>query len=418
MKTATKSLGLIGLILLVCLLIGGMVIGCTQPEEPTPTPSPTPEPSPTPTPTPTAAPVVIKEWNIPVLTVLSGPIAYAGLPSLWGAQYAVDEINANGGIRGVPVKVTSYDTAFDNAKAVAAMTKAIPGSLLVIGPLDGAGAAAVSQLAIENRIPTITDCSESELRGMFAPYGLSYFQDGQRALAACALRWLELEPYIDKVAVFYMPPQPSSVKSFEAVQAALTQAGFEVIPIEIMPTQMDFGPAVLKAIDAGADGYVVAGIMPTFLGVGKELYNRGVTQGTELLGTFACTGADLFTVGKGFLENSYLQENHNPVYDSPEWHKVMDAYNQEYEGQTPPATIPEFYDAVYAFKYAVEACEVTGDPAKLAEEREAILDYLSSAPEIQGMQFTYHYVDGDKIAPVSLLQIKDNQYTFVEYIMP
>jgi ABC-type branched-subunit amino acid transport system substrate-binding protein len=220
------------------------------------------------------------------------------------------------------------------------------------------------------------------------------------------------------VAVFYMPPQPSSVQSFEAVKAALTQAGFEIIPVEIMPTQMDFGPAVLKAMDDGADGYVVAGILPTFLGVGKELYNRGVTQGTELLGTFACTGAELFTVGKGFLENSYLQENHNPIYDSPEWQKIMATYEQEYPGQTPPATVLEFYDAVYAFKYAVEACEITGDPAKLAQEREAILDYLLNAPEIRGLQYTYYYEKGDKIAPVSLLQIKDNQYTHVEDLIP
>ena len=407
MKTEIKRLGVISLTLFVCLLIVSMIIGCKT------TPTPTPTPTPSPGTTPTEAVVAVDEWEIPMLSILTGPIAFAGIPAGWGAQYAVDEINASGGIRGVPVKLSMCDTAFDPAKAVECYSKAIPGSLVVIGPLDGVGTAAGSQSIKEAKITNIADASDADMRAMMAPYGVSYFQDNGKAMSKISLKWIEMNPYIKKVAVFYMPPQPTSQTTFEVVNKTLTDAGHEVIPVEFMPDETDFGPTVVKAINAGADGYICAALEPHYIAIGKELYNRGITEGTGLLGTFACTGPELFTVGKGFLENCYTQENHNPVDPNPAWQKVMAAYDKEFPGQVPPATVLEFYDAVYLVKQAIEELKITGDPKKLDEERAAMSEYLYNTGEIQGLQYPYKMVNGDKIAPVFLLQIKDNAYTMV-----
>ena len=94
----------------------------------------------------------------------------------------------------------------------------------------------------------------------------------------------------------------------------------------------------------------------------------------------------------------------------------MAAYAQEYPGQVPPATVLEFYDAVYLFKNAVETLGLTGDPAKLAQEREALVEYMYNTPEINGLQYPYKIVNGDKLAPVFLLQIKNNAWTMVAEI--
>jgi branched-chain amino acid transport system substrate-binding protein len=411
MRTVTRRLGVIGLTLLVCLLVVSMVFGCAKP---TPAPTPTPGPAPT----PTESPVAVKEWNLPMLTILTGPIAFAGIPAGWGAQYAVDEINASGGIRGVPIKFSLLDTAFDPAKAVQAYSQAIPGSLVVIGPLDGVGAAAGSQSIKEAKIANITDASDEAMREMMAPYGVSYFQDNGKAMQVISLKWIEMNPYIKSVAVFYMPPQPTSQTTFEAVQKTLTAAGHKVVPVEFMPTETDFGPTVVKAINSKVEGYICLALEPHYIAIGKELYNRGVTEGTGLLGTFACTGPELFTVGKGFLEGAYCQENGNPVDPNPKWQAIMAAYDKEFPGQVPPATVLEFYDSVYLVKEAIETLKLTGDPKKLDEERAAMAKYLYNTPEIQGLQYPYKIVNGDKIAPNFLLQIKNNAYTLAATVNP
>ena len=77
--------------------------------------------------------VAVTEWEIPMLTAATGAIAYVGKPAGWAAEYAAEIINANGGIRGVPVKVTVLDTAFDTSKAVTQMTSVVDNALVVLG---------------------------------------------------------------------------------------------------------------------------------------------------------------------------------------------------------------------------------------------------------------------------------------------
>ena len=65
---------------------------------------------------------------------------------------------------------------------------------------------------------------------------------------------------------------------------------------------------------------------------------------------------------------------------------------------------------MYSIKTAIETLKITGDPRKIAEERKAIDDFLYNSPELQGLQFKYKNVNGEKVAPRFLLQIKNNQF--------
>ena len=99
--------------------------------------------------------VAVTEWEIPMLTAATGAIAYVGKPAGWAAEYAAEIINANGGIRGVPVKVTVLDTAFDTSKAVTQMTSVVDNALVVLGPMDAPGAESAGQVAYDGGVPNI-----------------------------------------------------------------------------------------------------------------------------------------------------------------------------------------------------------------------------------------------------------------------
>ena len=57
--------------------------------------------------------VVAKEWDIPFLNCLTGPIAAYGELFQWSADRAASEINAAGGIKGKPVKLVGVATGSD-----------------------------------------------------------------------------------------------------------------------------------------------------------------------------------------------------------------------------------------------------------------------------------------------------------------
>ena len=362
--------------------------------------------------------VAVKEWKIPMLTVLTGPVAFAGVPAKWVVEYAINEINASGGIRGMPVKLTVYDTALDNAKAVQAMARAIPGSLVVLGPMDGRGSTAVAQLLVDNKILSINSNLNAAMLSSSKPYSVGYMQDHSKGNVLAAKKWFQLEPWIKSVAMFYDPSNPAAKDAIDKFQANITSSGVRVVPIEVAAGQLDFGPPVLKAMSQKVDGYFSSYLTPIHVAIAKELYNRGITKGTELIGNMSTDGPELFTVGKGFLENSYLWDNINPAdTSSPKYQKLAEAYKKDFKGQK-PATTMSFYDAVYAVKTAIETLKVTGDPQKIAQERKAIVDFLYNSPELQGLQFKYKNVNGEKVAPRFLLQIKNNQFVKITTINP
>jgi len=361
--------------------------------------------------------VAVKEWKIPMLTVLTGPVAFAGVQAKWAAEYAVKEINAAGGIRGVPVRLTVYDTALDNAKAVQAMARAIPGSLVVLGPMDGRGSGAVAQQLLDNKILSLDSNTNATMLSSSKPYSVSYMQDPSKGNVVGAKKWFQLEPWIKSVAMFYDPADPASKDAIDKFQANIASSGVKVVPIEITAGQLDFGPPVLKAMSQKVDGYFSSYLTPNHVAIAKELYNRGITKGTELIGSMAGDGPELFTVGKGYLENSYFCENLSPVNTSPRYRKLVEAFKKDFKGQLPNNTM-NFCDAVYSIKTAIETLKITGDPQKLAEERKAIDDFLYNSPELEGLQFNYRNVNGEKVAPFFLLQIKNNQFVQISMINP
>jgi branched-chain amino acid transport system substrate-binding protein len=297
------------------------------------------------------------------------------------------------------------------------MARVIPGSLVVLGPFDGRGSTAVAQLLLDNKIASLNSNTSAAMLASSKPYSISYMQDPSAGNVLAMKKWFQLEPWIKSVAMFYDPTDPASTDAIAKFEAALAGTGVKVVRIEIGAGQLDFGPPVLKAMGQNAGGYFSSYLTGNHVAIAKELFNRGITKGTELIGGMAADGPELFTAGKGYLENTYMWENINPVDTNPKYVKLMEAYKKDFKGQLPSNPM-NFYDAVYAVKAAIETLKITGDPKKLVQERKEIDDFLYNSPELQGLQFKYRNVNGEKIGPRVLLQIKNNQFVKVTTINP
>jgi len=71
--------------------------------------------------------------------------------------------------------------------------------------------------------------------------------------------------------------------------------------------------------------------------------------------------------------------------------------------------VPLFYDVVYLTKMAIEATGVTGDPAKLAEERLRLRDYMRNLKDFPGVQFDFSIASGIARTPSFLFRIEEGQ---------
>lgn len=89
---------------------------------------------------------------------LSGNVAIYGSSVLDGAELAIEEINANGGIDGKQIELVQADNKSENAEATSAALKLIEQDKVVamIGPATSGNTAATVELAAENKVPLIT----------------------------------------------------------------------------------------------------------------------------------------------------------------------------------------------------------------------------------------------------------------------
>ena len=101
-----------------------------------------------------------KNIKIGLITILTGPSADVGEGGKRGAILAVEEVNKAGGIHGRKIELVFDDSAYQPAKAVAAVKKQIHRDKVFafVGPCGSHTALATIPLAEEGKVPMIENC--------------------------------------------------------------------------------------------------------------------------------------------------------------------------------------------------------------------------------------------------------------------
>jgi branched-chain amino acid transport system substrate-binding protein len=363
---------------------------------------------------------VATEWEFPHLSVLSGPVAFAGVPALWGSQYAAKVLNAAGGMRGVPVKITGTDTAWDAAKAVTAFTSVSAKALVVLGPLGGPESAALVPAVSSTKVMSFASYTTDEEIKDGYPWVAGYMQNSSRAAGAGTAKWLELNPDIKSAVFLYDPSDPPNVEEYQNAKAAAEAKGVKQLgTVEVKAGQLDLGTPAIKTMSYKPDGVVALLRMEEYARFAQEIRSRGLTDGKRLFTGFAAFGSDLISLSKGALEDSYIYNLLDPTSQAPEWLKLVEAYKKDFDGKDPnvPPTVG-FYNIMMALNLIFEKKGITGDPAKLQEERQAISDAIHDGTEYDGIQGKWSFSDkGEMKGDIVLFQVKSNAFQKIASVL-
>lgn len=122
----TKTLPMLLMVVLTLLMAAVPLLSSCQSKASTPTPTRVPGtlvPTSTPAPTPTPAPTKPAVYKIGAMRGLTGGGSWSGELLRDGGQMAIDEINAAGGVGGVPLQIITEDTQWLAQKGVEAISK-------------------------------------------------------------------------------------------------------------------------------------------------------------------------------------------------------------------------------------------------------------------------------------------------------
>ena len=277
-----------------------------------------------------------------------------------GAQIAVDEINAAGGINGVQVEFDFQDDEHDAEKSVNAYnTLKDWGMQVLMGCVTSTPCIAVADKTAEDGMFQITPSGSSTDCIVNDNVFQVCFTDPNQGLESA--KYIGNAGLAQKVAVIFDSSDAYSSGIAEAFVAESANQPFEVVVSEAFTadSKTDFTVQLQKAKDAGADMVFLPiyyqeaaliiqqadkiGYDPTFCGgdgldglLGVENFDTSLAEGVILLTPFIASAEDDLT--KNFVST----------------------YEEKY-GETPNQFAADAYDAIYIIKAAIEKAGATPD---------------------------------------------------------
>ncbi len=397
-------------IALTSVLILGILAGCAQTPEVTKTSVPTEAVAKTEAPQtvteaskPTEAPATSSEpIKIGWVAEMTGAWGYIGTTGVYGAQLAVDEINAAGGVLGRPLSLIVEDSKSDPATAIALVTRLDSDEkvLVVGGPTMGDTSLAIHGYAEENKLPyAVPVAATPRLTEPGSKYTFRMEPDATGWGYAYAAWIAKVKPGA-KVAVMYMDlaTQASIAAGFVYTAEKL---GLEVVADVPFPANTTDATVEVAQVKAKNPDYVMTGGAGGFwIGLKTQLLDGGFApeQIIDWIGP-----ANIILSGGPRLVGSYMGTffDFNFAKDNPGIQTFVDKY-MEYQG-TIPGYIENFsYCTIYLIKEAIES-------AKTADDREAFRNALSAIDTVEyttGIPIKFDD-DGARMEYIYIIQIKD-----------
>lgn len=349
---------------------------------------------------------------------LTGGAASYGIAVKNGAQLAVDEINANGGVNGMKLELKSQDDEHDAEKSVNAYNSLKDdGMKALVGTVTSAPCEAVSKVAAEDNMFLITP-SGSSINCITAGdncFRVCFTDPMQGAMAA---DYIADNLSAKKIGIIYDSSDTYStgiVQGFEdeAANKGLTIAAKEAFTAD---SKTDFSVQIQKIADSGAEMlflpfyYQEASLV---LQQAEGKLNIPVMGGDGLDGLAdpAILGEKLSVADGVLVMTPFAASSPDPKSKA-----FTEAYEAKFN-ETPIQFAADAYDAVYAIKMCLEKSGVN-DPSISASD---LCDKLKSAMteiELDGITGkTTWGADGEPTKAPQVMKIAVNGDT-AEYVNP
>ena len=354
---------------------------------------------------------------------MTGSYAEAGKSTRQGADLAMQEINAAGGVK-VGDKTYKIEMVYgDNqsnrsAGTTLALDHIVKNQVLaIVGPQSSDRAIAVGELANAYKTPMVTPKSTNPLTTLNRPYVFRMsFLDGVQVVATtkyAAKAW-----HAKKAAVLYniILPYPSNMahsfkKYFEEVNGAGSVVAFE----SFRRGDTDFSKQLAAILASGAD-FLYA---PNEYGESALIVQQARKKGW----TKPITGGDAW--GSGNLVEQCGQDCNGSLFTgnfaatgvTGKAKDFVDRYQKAYQ-KLPDETATLTYDAMNLVLQAI--AKTGGLSGDIFQDRVKVQEQLAATKKFEGVGGTIGYQgNGDPKKCVSMIKIGDDgKFTFAEEICP
>lgn len=356
-------------------------------------------------------------YKIGNIVATSGVLKGPGEPATVAIDVAVQEINAAGGINGKPVEIIRFDTGSDPRQASVAMRRLAQddGVIAILGPFSSGE----SNVALNDaeRLKVLTIPTSASAPGLTdgKKYGWRLSEDEFKQFGRLLKTLKEKGVPLNYVDIVYVSDETvSNTSGTKLYPALLEQAGIKHgEPIPVQYKSFDMSAQAAKILSNKPDAVALAGTPDSASKITKELRRQGykgpiigsqIFADPNIVELFGEAAEGTFVVAGFWRGNNPEAEKFNAAYLELAKQRGLHRLGAHHSDA-------QAYDTVYLVKQLIEKTGVTGDPAKLADEREALVGAM------QGMRFSgvlgsdICWAGNDAELPGHVIQIKNGEWT-------
>lgn len=338
---------------------------------------------------------------------LTGGTAQAGQAALNGAQLAVDQINADGGVLGQEVQLVSYDDKSSPEEAVKVATKLVQVDKVnaIFGSLHSANVQAAAPVIEESK----TLCVAGGTSPTWLEQGYTYLF---RSISNSTVSAKQLAQFADaqgykKVALFTSNDEygTSGADGFEQACAAYD---IEFVASETMTNgDRDFTGQFAKINAAQPDAVFIWCLGDDLGAVTKQLRQSGFDG--PVLGSESYTLPEILENAGDAANNVYFAAQYL-VYENPEdaeeenMKQFLQAYIDDYGSAPESDNAFRAYDGVMMIAQAMKDAGATG-----GEELRNAYNDIDGYVGLAGT-FSYAGGSGEGIDSMRIFEIQDGKY--------
>jgi branched-chain amino acid transport system substrate-binding protein len=359
------------------------------------------------------------------LPAAGGPFATFSKTNEIAAQIAVDEINAAGGIGGKKIRIISFDTAGKPDQAVVGLRKLAEDDkvMAVIGPFSSSECRVVFPAGERAGIAMMSMASSAPK--LAEPYKFAFRNTSDEGyMFSRVMRALKEKNYpIATAAIAYATDDVISKTMGEIVLPNVMKgAGTDVkLSVTYQTQAFDFAAQVSQLMSQPTDLIGVGSGPESATKLAQELRRQG-HKGRLVAGS---------TIADPELPRLMGKAGNGTTIPTTYYANLDDRtrkFEAEFLKRTKAAGIERTasaqfdasaYDIVLIYANAMKAAKVTGDPAKLAEERTAIRDELRKMKDFPALEGPISFgANGDALKPVYVIEMQDGKWNLIAQYAP
>ena len=351
----------------------------------------------------------------------TGPYVSLAAANEVAVDFAVEEINAKGGINGKRLKVVKFDTGGEPRQAQLAVRQLAEDgkALAIIGPFSSSEVriafpagerAGIAQMSMASSAPNLAKGFSFAFRNT-----TDEAQVIDQVLAAIKAKGL---PSASAAIAYASDDTVSKSVGVSVLPTLFPKHGVPILgSVDFQLAAFDLSPQVSKIAQMKPDIVGLGAPPEGAINLAKELRRQGVA--TRVIGGTTIADPDLparmdgagetMTIGTTFFHDVDARTR---AFTAEFGKRARAAGLSRIEPNQFDASV---YDIVYLYAEAMKVADLTGDPARAAEERIKLRDALRALRNYPALEGPISFnADGDAIKPVYIIEVRQGKWALLD----